>query len=119
MKTIADSLSKDCLIGINKRFRATLRDEGTLDYIVYKTSKTRGINRKAATLLIEIVTQHPFYDANKRTAIEAMEMFLESHNREIVVRDSTLFDLVFRITSKRYSINDISNWIANHTKYIK
>ena len=119
MKTIVDSLSKDCLIGINKRFGATLRDEGTIDYIVYKTSKTRGINKKAATLLIEITTQHPFYDGNKRTAVEAMKTFIKLHDRKLIVRDGTLFDLVFRVANRRYSIDDVAVWIMNHTKHKK
>ena len=113
----ADSLTRESIVSINGRFEdGAIRDGGALDYIIYKVSKTRGINRKAATLLIEITTKHPFFDGNKRTAIESTKVLLAAHNKKITVKDNTIFDLIFRITSRRYRIDEATMWIANHTK---
>jgi len=112
-----DSLAKETIIQINKEFvDGTLRDEATIDYIVYTVARTRGTNQKAATLLTETTTKHPFIDGNKRTAIEATKLLLHHYDKEITVKDNTLFDLIFRITSQRYSIKEATTWIANHTK---
>lgn len=117
MKTRFDSFTKESIIKINKRFEdGAVRDEGALDHTIYKTSRTKGINRKAATLLVEIATKHPFFDGNKRTAIETTRVFLSLHKKEITAKDNTLFDLVFRITSQRYTLEETTIWIANHTK---
>ncbi len=110
-------MTKKSLIEINKCFEnGALRDEGGLDFIIYNVSRTRGVNRKAATLLTEIVTKHPFVDGNKRTAIESMKAFLDKYNKKITVNDNTLFDLIFRVTSRRYRIDEAATWIANHIK---
>lgn len=112
-----DCLTKNSIIEINKQFEnGTLRDEGSLDYTIYKVSRTQGVNQKAATLLIEIATKHPFIDGNKRTAIESMKAFLNMHGKKITTKDNTLFDLIFRITSQRYTTKETTTWIANHTK---
>ena len=51
----AKTLTKEAIIEINKKFEnGAMLNEGTLEYIVYKVGKIRGIDRKAATLLIEI-----------------------------------------------------------------
>ncbi|MBN2014056.1 MAG: type II toxin-antitoxin system death-on-curing family toxin [Candidatus Altiarchaeota archaeon] len=112
-----DCLTKDSIIEINKQFEnGTLRDERSLDFTIYKVSRTQGVNRKAATLLIEIVTKHPFIDGNKRTAIESMKALLAMHGKEITTKDNTLFDMISRITSQRYTTDETTTWIANHTK---
>ncbi len=113
----ADSLTKKSLVNINRQFeKGAVRDEGTLDHIIFEVSKTRGINRKGARLLVEITTKHPFFDGNKRTAIESMKAFLAQHNKKITVRDETLYDLIYRVTSQRNAIDEVAMWIANHTK---
>ncbi|MBU4267036.1 MAG: Fic family protein [Candidatus Altiarchaeales archaeon] len=117
MKTKYESLSKNLIIGINKDFgEGAVRDEGALDHIAYETARTRGVNRKAATLLVRIARQHPFFDGNKRTAIESARTYLKLNGREIVAKENTLFDLVFRVISDRYGIDEVTVWIANHTK---
>ena len=48
----AKTLSKEAIIEINKQFdKGITRNEGDLDHIVYKVANTRGIDRKAATLV--------------------------------------------------------------------
>jgi len=117
LKIKFDSFTKESIIEINKRFEdGVMRDEGTLEHIIYRTSRTKGINRKAATFLVEIARHHPFFDGNKRTAIESAKVFLSLHGKKITAKDNTLFDLIFRITSQRYTIDEVTIWVANHTK---
>jgi len=112
-----DSFEKKNITKINRRFEnGVIRDEGYLNHITYKTSRTKGVNRKAATPLVEIATNHPFFDGNKRTAIKTTKVVLSLHGREIIAKNSASFDLVFRITSQRYTIDETTIWIANHTK---
>jgi len=117
LKIKPDSLTKESMIQINKQFEdGALRDEATLEYIVYVVSKTRGDNQKAATMLTEITTKHPFIDGNKRTAIEATKTLLNLYHKKITAKDQTIYDLIYRITSQRYTIKESTTWIANHIK---
>ena len=91
----AKTLTKEAIIEINKKFdKGITRNEGEIEHIVYKVANTRGIDRKAATLLIEIARRHAFADGNKRTAFESMLAFLKINGKELEVGENSRFNVV-------------------------
>ncbi|MBD3262801.1 type II toxin-antitoxin system death-on-curing family toxin [Candidatus Woesearchaeota archaeon] len=113
-----ETITREVLVKINKKFTKTgIRSNPELDSIIYKVGKTRGINQKAATLLIEIIRRHPFVDGNKRTAFDAMIVFLEANNKKLDVRDSSKMNVIFWVVRPKTNVKDIAVWIANHTRW--
>lgn len=113
----AETISKETLIEINKlNSDQGVRSEADLDHIVYRMARTRGLNRKVALLLIEIIQKHPFFDGNKRTAFESAVAFLNLHNKRLDVGDRAKIDLVFRVANRTAVLKDVAMWIANHTR---
>lgn len=113
----ATTLSKEVIININQQFAGGLiRSEAEIDFIVYKAAETRGIDRKAATLLMEIARRHPFNDGNKRTAFESMITFLELNGKKLNVGETSRFNIVVWSVKPKTKIEEIIIWIANHTR---
>lgn len=116
-KVVTDSVSKAALIELNKRFGDQgVRSEAELDYIVFKAMNTRGVNQKAATLLMEIARRHPFVDGNKRAAYEAAITFLELNGKKLEVGESSRFNVVVWSVKPKTTMDEIVEWIANHTR---
>jgi len=113
----AKTLSKEAIITVNKQFEdGTLRDEAMLDHLVFKVANTRGIDRKAATLLIEISRRHPFLDGNKRTAFETMNAFLKLNGKTLQVGETSRFNVVVWAVKPQTKLDEVVTWIANHTR---
>ena len=116
-RIFAKTLSKEVIININKHFTdGSIRSEGEIDHIVFKVAGIRGIDRKAATLLIEIARRHPFVDGNKRTAFESMLAFLELNGKKLEVGSTSRFNVVVWSVKPKTDIEEIVTWIANHTR---
>ena len=113
----AKTLSKEVVVKINKQFEdGSIRSEAEIDYVVYKVGNTRGIDRKAATLLIEIARRHPFLDGNKRTAFESMLTILELNGKKLKVGQGSRFNVVVWSIKPKTRLDEIVTWIANHTR---
>jgi death-on-curing protein len=116
-RTQVKTLSKEAIIEINKKFSdGVMRNEGEIDHIVYKVAGVRGIDRKAATLLLEISRRHAFTDGNKRTAYESMITFLELNGKKLEVGETSRFSVVVWVVKSRTNLDEIVTWIANHTR---
>lgn len=114
---VVNTLGKEVIININKQFTdGAIRSEGEIEYIVFKVADTRGVDRKAATLLMEIARKHPFIDGNKRTAFESMLTFLEINGKKMEVGQNSRFNVVVWSVKPKTSIEEIVTWIANHTR---
>ncbi|MBU3904688.1 MAG: type II toxin-antitoxin system death-on-curing family toxin [Nanoarchaeota archaeon] len=116
--TKIETVTKETLININKKFTDDgIRSESEIDFIIYKTGFTRGINNKAAILLLETVRRHPFVDGNKRTAFDAMMTFLELNGKKLDVGDTSKINVTFWSVKPKTNVKDIALWIANHTRW--
>lgn len=116
--TKIETLSTETLININKKFaNAGIRSEAELDFIVYKVGRARGVNKKSATLLMEIARRHPFVDGNKRTAFDAMIIFLEANGKKLEVGDTSKINVTFWAVRPRTKVEEIATWVANHTRW--
>ncbi len=87
-----------------------------LDFLVDQMEIPKNIERKAATLFYGILTGHPFVDGNKRTAIASMETFLKENNREFIVKDEELWDVVHKISNEKLKFEETANWIRKNIK---
>lgn len=115
--TKIETLTKETLVDINKSFtNMGIRSDAEIDFIIYKVGATRGLNRKAATLLMEIIRRHPFVDGNKRTAFDAMMAFLELNGKDLEVGDTSKINIVFWVVRPKTTVDEIAMWIANHTR---
>jgi len=113
----AKTLSKEVIVNINRQFTdGSIRSEGEIDHIVFNVANIRGIDRKAATLLIEIARRHAFVDGNKRTAFESMLAFLELNGKKLEVGPTSRFNVVVWVVKPKTNIEEIVTWIANHTR---
>ena len=113
----AKTLSKEAVIGINRHFAGGIvRSEADIEHIIYKVAGTRGIDRKAATLLMEISRRHAFADGNKRTAFEAMLAFLKLNGKELEVGENSRFNVVVWAVKPKTRLEEIVTWVANHTR---
>lgn len=88
-------------------------NKGGLDFIINKvqSSKTE-IYHKAAMLLFEIVTSHPFVDGNKRTALEAADTFLRNNGKSLRIKDiKQAGEYIINIAENKKNIFSIEHWI--------
>ena len=117
VRIYAKTLSAEVIININKQFTdGNIRSEAEIDFVVFKVANIRGIDRKAATLLIEIARRHPFVDGNKRTAFESMLTFLELNGKKLEVGQTSRFNVVVWSVKPKTNIEEVVTWIANHTR---
>jgi len=77
-------ISKEELLRINKGFGGNLRSDSSLDYAFEKMNdKKLGMYKKLAYLIRAILVDHPFSDANKRTAAYAALSFAHDFDKEV------------------------------------
>jgi death-on-curing protein len=71
---------------------------------------------KAAALLHSLAYHHLFVDGNKRTAIRAVEMFLEANDLHPIWHSREEYDFVLRVAQGQVDVEEISSWIEGHTQ---
>lgn len=77
-------ISKEDLLRINKGFGGGLRSDSSLDFAMEKQEdKKLGEYKKLSYLLRAIVVDHPFTDANKRTATFIAFIFAEENKKQV------------------------------------
>ncbi len=110
-------LSTGLLITINKSVgeKGTVVNPGNLDYIVETTLKIPDPITAATALLFDIITLHPFLDGNKRTAVIAMESYLELHGIKVGISDEAFEKLVYEIAIGKYTKKEVEKTIRNWT----
>lgn len=91
-------------------------DKNKLDFIVNKVQSSKtDIYRKAAVLLHDIITTHPFVDGNKRTAIEIADTFLRENGKSLKLKDiNKVGEYINSIAEGKKNLFSIENWIKTH-----
>lgn len=74
---------------------------------------------KAAALIENVITNHPFIDGNKRTGYVLMRLFLISNNKDVVASENEKFEFVVSIASGIKKYDEILEWLKIHTSNIK
>ncbi|MDN3955947.1 type II toxin-antitoxin system death-on-curing family toxin [Sporolactobacillus laevolacticus] len=75
------------------------------------------IFEKAAALFQSLAQNHPFYNANKRTAYAALELFLRKNGYVILAEQKQKEDLTVELSDQQnnISVHDVSIWIEEHS----
>ncbi|WP_251442615.1 type II toxin-antitoxin system death-on-curing family toxin [Veillonella intestinalis] len=69
---------------------------------------------KAAKLCHGLAKNHPFVDGNKRTALQAMLLYLALNNVELQYTNLELETLILDVVTDKMKIEDITKWIHLH-----
>lgn len=96
-----------------------LRDFGALESAVktpeqnvFDTELYPTIGDKAAILLFLLIENHPFVDGNKRTAVAALELFLESTGLNLTsTSEDEVFDIAIAIATGAMKKEEIVAWL--------
>ena len=101
-----------------------VRDLGRLEaaiahpqQVVYGKEIREDIFSKAAAYGFDIIKYHPFVDGNKRTAMTTMAVFLSLNSYTLSVEKGAIEKMAVDIVEKNMSIEDISTWLKNNSKY--
>jgi death-on-curing protein len=70
----------------------------------------------AAMYGIALAQGHVFNDANKRTALISMKVFLEINGYELLASNAKAEEIVIEIAKKSISLDELSIWIKRYTK---
>jgi death-on-curing protein len=70
----------------------------------------------AAAYAFGIAKNHAFVDGNKRTALVALEYFLELNDFELTADDAQCVLVILSIASGAFSEDELAAWIRKHVK---
>ncbi|MBN1431140.1 MAG: type II toxin-antitoxin system death-on-curing family toxin [Methanomicrobiaceae archaeon] len=104
----------------------SVRDQGTLDYIVSDYNWKENIFEHASWLYYKIATEHPFFQWNKRTAIAVAENVLAVIGFYISASEKEIEEFTIKIASfnvqkgeYEYKVNDVEKWLLRNVDVIK
>lgn len=87
--------------------------EGNLEFVLEKIIDTNtSVERKAVTLLYELIISHPFLDCNKRTAFVSMQIFLKRNRKKLKyseINEEILKRLLYDIAENKISYKEAEN----------
>jgi prophage maintenance system killer protein len=106
-------IGKDELLRINLGFGGGLRSDSSLDFALdMQKDEKLGEFKKLAYLMRAILVDHPFTDANKRTATYLALKFAEQ-NKKQVDRDLLLYQIVSIAKHNETQIRNIERRMKN------
>ena len=98
-----------------------IRDEGLLDSAINAPFQSFGgeelyptLLEKAARLGYGIISNHPFFDGNKRTGTHVMLVFLNINGVYLNYDDIDLINIILSVDSGNMTENQLLLWIQNH-----
>jgi death-on-curing protein len=71
-----------------------------------------GLIDKAAILFSRLIENHPFYDGNKRIAVEALRLFLRRNQVQLSATDDELLHYARRIVLDGLPPDELAGWMA-------
>lgn len=74
------------------------------------------IIRQAATLLFGLIKNHPWLGGNKRTATTILRRFLELNGYQRNWTIAEQIELVLKVESDVWKVDEIENWLLQHVK---
>lgn len=126
MASDAIYLSRDELVGLHdhliRRYGGMqgVRDEGLLEScLAQPKTLVFGVNRfptlieKAAAYCFFIVRNHPFFDANKRTAFVAALHFLRINDAPVRFHEDEAFQAIVGVATGELDLEDLTTMIAS------
>lgn len=100
-----------------------VRDEGRLQSVInapkqeiFGAGQYQTVYEKAAVYLRNIVSDHPFLDGNKRTAVTICGIFLARNRVSLIASPKELEEFTVQVAVKHFTIAEITAWLTEHTK---
>lgn len=111
-------LNKEEIIETNKAFEDGKLVNDSLDFLEtkiqakkLKENLERNVVDVASIYWYEIITNHPFVDGNKRTAVEVVLHFLHVNNFKLNCGMNALIYTSLRIANKDISYEKLVEWV--------
>ena len=99
-----------------------LRDLGLLESAAARPQATfdgkelyPDLFQKAAALMESLITNHPFVDGNKRTAIAASALFMQQNGHRLQTTNEALEQFTILVVNERPSLDEIAAWFRSYT----
>ena len=100
-----------------------VKDQGLLESAVHRPKQSAfgedaypTLFDKAAALFSSLGQNHPFHNANKRTAFTAMVIFLKYNHYQFQMDTTEAADFTVNMVEHRYSFKQLSEKIKSHSK---
>ncbi len=113
------------IIEINALLGYKLIDKGKLVFIMDKLKSKLGkkelkkdLASRASVLWYDIITQHPFLDGNKRTAVEAVKLFLTLNGYELNIPYNGIIYISLRIANHDISLKELEEIIYKNLRKV-
>lgn len=74
---------------------------------------------KAAALFHSLIFNHAFTDGNKRTSLTSTARFLYINGYELTANKQELIDFPLKVENKHLDIDQIANWLQEHTRKLR
>ncbi len=106
-KDVLDRREPDAILNRNSLEAAIMRP----------TTYHRGLLRQAAVLFHALIQNHPFLSGNKRTAFNALNVFLNLNQVEIWVTSNTVYYwLMDALEHRTFTERVVENWLRSVTR---
>jgi len=69
--------------------------------------------RQAATLVFDLIKNHPWTGGNKRTASFLMEEFLFRNGFDLAATSKDLYEMSLAVESDAWKVDEIENWLRD------
>ncbi|MDO8873736.1 MAG: type II toxin-antitoxin system death-on-curing family toxin [Methanoregula sp.] len=92
-----------------------IRDDATLDYVVYQVNRSRKSLRKSAIILQGIATGHPFVDGNKRTAFVTADNLVRDRGYQISATDEEVVSFMLEVAEYKHTRESVEAWLKEKT----
>ena len=100
-----------------------LRDEGLLLSALSKPENAYHCSdpkpdaaELAAACGFGFAKNYPFNDANKRTALIAMRLFLRLNGYDLAASPEDKYKMIIRVAASNISENELAQWVRKHWK---
>lgn len=124
MRIIIPSI--DEIIEINKKVGGETVSRGELEFLITKIESKyadkdlkKQVAKIAAILWMDIIQKHPFMDGNKRTATEAVMLFLQKNNFILETPLAGKVYISLSIANNEMRYEELVKWIYERLKEVK
>lgn len=85
---------------------------------VFGESQFPTLLEKAAALIHSLAYHHLFADGNKRTAVQAVILFLELNDYEVTWKYDTEYPFILEVAQGKHDVEAIAAWLAQYVQPI-
>jgi len=103
-----------------------LRDEGLLlstlsrsENAFHYSDPKPDVAELAAAYGFGLAKNHPFNDANKRTALITIRVFLKLNGYDLAAAPEAKYEMIIRVAASDVSEDELAQWIRKNLKEIK